>query len=229
MSGLLIVLLLLGLPVAVWLDLTNLAEANLRRQAIDLNSVISSVRSYYASNVVGRVLSSRAAHRGGAQLRKHPGRHPDPGHAVARARPRHQRAAAEHHLPLRLGLSVREPRAACARRIREGGAGCAARTARSADDQSIDRRLFTDTRAAGRAGDHGRGLRELPQHASGKPEAGLEGRRRPRHPGGDHHAEDRRRNIFSFKYLLAYFAFMAVVRRHASSASSGGRRQRSAA
>ena len=47
--GLLVVLLLLGLPVAVWLDLTNLAETNLRRQADDLNSVISSVRSYYAT------------------------------------------------------------------------------------------------------------------------------------------------------------------------------------
>ena len=58
MMGLLIVLLLAGLPVAVWLDLTNLAEATLRRQAIDLNSVISSVRAYYGSNVVGRVLSN---------------------------------------------------------------------------------------------------------------------------------------------------------------------------
>ena len=57
-SGLLILILLAGLPLAVWLDLTDLAEANLRRQAIDLNSVISSVRGYYASNVVGRVLSS---------------------------------------------------------------------------------------------------------------------------------------------------------------------------
>src|SRR3954452_9087519 len=66
MMGVLIVLLLAGLPLAVWLDLTNLAEANLRRQAIDLNSVISSVRGYYASNVVGRILSAdgrtRVAH-----------------------------------------------------------------------------------------------------------------------------------------------------------------------
>jgi len=54
----LIVLLMVGLPFAVWLDLSNLAETNLRRQAVDLNSVISSVRSYYASNVVGRVLAN---------------------------------------------------------------------------------------------------------------------------------------------------------------------------
>jgi class 3 adenylate cyclase len=61
--SLLILLLLLGLPIVVWLDLNSLAEANLRRQAIDLNSVVSSVRGYYASNVVGRVLSSQGQTR----------------------------------------------------------------------------------------------------------------------------------------------------------------------
>jgi adenylate cyclase len=55
---LLVSLLLIGLPVAVWLDLTNLAETNLNRQASDLNSIISSVRGYYAANVVGRILAA---------------------------------------------------------------------------------------------------------------------------------------------------------------------------
>jgi len=55
---LLVLLLLAGLPLAVWLDLSNLVDTNLRRQARDLNSVISSVRGYYAANVVGRVLAS---------------------------------------------------------------------------------------------------------------------------------------------------------------------------
>jgi adenylate cyclase len=54
----LVVLLLLGLPIAVWLDLSKLVETNLRRQASDVNSIISSVRNYYANNVVGRVLAS---------------------------------------------------------------------------------------------------------------------------------------------------------------------------
>jgi len=57
LTGALIVVLLLALPLAVWLDLTNLAEVALRRQASDLNSVITSVRGYYASQVVGRVLA----------------------------------------------------------------------------------------------------------------------------------------------------------------------------
>lgn len=54
---LLLVALLLGLPIAVWLDWKNQALASLQRQATDLNAIISSVRGYYASNVVGRVLS----------------------------------------------------------------------------------------------------------------------------------------------------------------------------
>src|SRR6185312_7413460 len=55
---LLVLVLLAGLPVAVWLDLRNLSEATLLRQANDLNSVISGVRAYYARNVVARVLAS---------------------------------------------------------------------------------------------------------------------------------------------------------------------------
>jgi adenylate cyclase len=63
-TGVLVALLLAALPLAVWLDLKNLADDALRRQAGDLNSVISSVRAYYAGNVVGRVL----AHPGETQV-----------------------------------------------------------------------------------------------------------------------------------------------------------------
>jgi adenylate cyclase len=63
-TGILIALLLLALPLSVWLDLTNLVDASLRRQASDLNSVITSVRGYYATNVVGRIL----AHPGATQV-----------------------------------------------------------------------------------------------------------------------------------------------------------------
>src|SRR6516225_4931012 len=54
----LVLILLLGLPLAVWLDLRNLTDTALRRQASDLNSVITSVRGFYASDVVGRVLAA---------------------------------------------------------------------------------------------------------------------------------------------------------------------------
>jgi signal transduction histidine kinase len=53
-----VVVMLAGLPIAIWLDLRDLTEAALRRQAADLNSVITSIRSYYATNVVGRILAS---------------------------------------------------------------------------------------------------------------------------------------------------------------------------
>jgi len=61
----LVLLLLLGLPVAAWLDIRNLTEAAVTRQASDLNSVITAVRGYYGSNVVARVL---AAHGAGTQV-----------------------------------------------------------------------------------------------------------------------------------------------------------------
>src|SRR5208283_4104454 len=50
--------LLVGLLVAVWLDLHGMSERALRRQAQDLNAVITGVRGYYSTNVVGRVLAS---------------------------------------------------------------------------------------------------------------------------------------------------------------------------
>jgi hypothetical protein len=62
--SLLVLVLLIGLPLAVWLDLRNLTEMSLRRQASDLNSVITSMRTFYATNVVGRVL----AHPGATQV-----------------------------------------------------------------------------------------------------------------------------------------------------------------
>jgi adenylate cyclase len=54
---LLVLLLLAGLPVAVWLDLRNLSERALTEQADELSSTIDTIRNYYASNVVGRVLA----------------------------------------------------------------------------------------------------------------------------------------------------------------------------
>ena len=53
----LVLLLLAGLPAAVWLDLRNLSEAALRLQATDINSLVTSVRTYYAGSIVDRVMS----------------------------------------------------------------------------------------------------------------------------------------------------------------------------
>jgi hypothetical protein len=54
---LLIVALLCGLPAVVWMDWKSLSLNRLQRQASELNAMISSVRGYYANNVVARVLA----------------------------------------------------------------------------------------------------------------------------------------------------------------------------
>ncbi len=46
---------LVGLPVALWLDLEHLSDKNLERQASSFSTVISGVRSYYAENVIARI------------------------------------------------------------------------------------------------------------------------------------------------------------------------------
>jgi adenylate cyclase len=51
-------LLLVGLPIAVWLDMHDVTQAGLRRQASDLNAMFTSVRNYYANNIVGHVQAS---------------------------------------------------------------------------------------------------------------------------------------------------------------------------
>src|SRR6516162_8848463 len=76
--ALLVVLLLVGLPIAVWLDLSNLVGTNLRRQAGDVNSIISSVRNYYANNVVGRVLASPGTTKVVHNYKDYPGAIPIP-------------------------------------------------------------------------------------------------------------------------------------------------------
>jgi len=53
-----VLLLLAGLPVAVWLDLRQVSESLLKRQAADVNAIISGFRGYYAGHVVGRILAS---------------------------------------------------------------------------------------------------------------------------------------------------------------------------
>ncbi|MGD1878052.1 MAG: adenylate/guanylate cyclase domain-containing protein [Kiloniellaceae bacterium] len=53
-----VVLGLVMLPVAVWLDLRNLSDQALHTQAESLSSIISNIRGYYARNVVSRVLAA---------------------------------------------------------------------------------------------------------------------------------------------------------------------------
>jgi adenylate cyclase len=53
-----VVLGLLGLPLAVWLDLRDLSERMLRAQAGEISRIIDEMRGFYGSDVVGRVLQA---------------------------------------------------------------------------------------------------------------------------------------------------------------------------
>jgi class 3 adenylate cyclase len=57
----LVVVLLVGLPISVWLDLRHISATSLSRQAADLNIAISGIRDFYAGDVVGHVISSPRA------------------------------------------------------------------------------------------------------------------------------------------------------------------------
>src|SRR5258708_610391 len=50
--------MLAGLPLAVYFDLRDMTEATLLRQARDLGAALTSIRNFYASEVVGRVLAN---------------------------------------------------------------------------------------------------------------------------------------------------------------------------
>ena len=53
-----VVLGLIGLPIAVWLDLRDLSERMLRAQASEISRIIDEMRGFYGSDVVGRVLQA---------------------------------------------------------------------------------------------------------------------------------------------------------------------------
>jgi hypothetical protein len=67
-------LLLVGLPLAAWLDMRGITETLLSRQASDLNSAMSSIRGYYGNTVVGRIQASPwvSMHSGKQQIRVRP-------------------------------------------------------------------------------------------------------------------------------------------------------------
>src|SRR5215471_7981067 len=60
-SIILLILVLAGLPFAVWVDMRSLSESTLRLQAETLRSMIDKIRDYYASNVVARVTANYGA------------------------------------------------------------------------------------------------------------------------------------------------------------------------
>lgn len=74
----LVLVLLAGLPLAAWLDISALSRDILGRQAEDLSSVITSIRGYYATNVVARVLAAPGETKAVHNYKEIPGAIPIP-------------------------------------------------------------------------------------------------------------------------------------------------------
>ena len=172
---LLVLVMLAGLPVAVWLDLSNLSETSLLRQAKDLNSVVSSVRGYYASNVVGRVLASPGSTQVVHNYQNVPGAIPIPatlslelGRVISE-----QQENISYRFVSDFPFKNRAPHAL------DSFETAALTDLRNHKDQHLSEVSSVGLQRSGAsrcARDHGRRMRGLPQLASGKPETGLESR-----------------------------------------------------
>ena len=73
-----LLVVLMGLPAAVWLDLRNISETALRRQVDSFASVVGEFRAYYANNVVARVLAHHGETQAAANFKDIPGAIPIP-------------------------------------------------------------------------------------------------------------------------------------------------------
>ncbi|MER9120453.1 adenylate/guanylate cyclase domain-containing protein [Mesorhizobium sp. M0954] len=73
-----VVIGLVGLPVAAWLDLRDLSERMLRRQASEISRIIDEMRGFYGSDVVGRVLQANGVVTATHNYRDVPGAIPIP-------------------------------------------------------------------------------------------------------------------------------------------------------
>ena len=159
-----VVLGLLGLPLAVWLDLRVLSERILRAQAGEIGRIIDDIRGFYGNEIVSRVLNADGHVTVTHNFRSVPGAIPIPA-----------------TLSLELGKLVSAhdgsvkyrfvsdypfvgPGAAQPRLIRTGGHHGPPAGSSEADHPGV--RLGLGPQRPGRvAGPHGGSVRALPQHA----------------------------------------------------------------
>jgi adenylate cyclase len=76
--ALLVAMVLIGLPLATWLDLRDITNSSLTSQATNLSTVITGIRSFYATNIVDRVLAANGHAFVTAHYLEHPGGIPIP-------------------------------------------------------------------------------------------------------------------------------------------------------
>ncbi len=73
-----IVILLVGLPVAIWADLRELSSNALTRQSEEFSRIINDVRNFYAQDVVARVIAADGKVHTSSKFREEPGAIPIP-------------------------------------------------------------------------------------------------------------------------------------------------------
>ncbi|MGB6986765.1 MAG: adenylate/guanylate cyclase domain-containing protein [Candidatus Aquilonibacter sp.] len=76
--ALLVAMVLIGLPLATWLGLRDITSSSLTAQATNLSTVITGIRSFYATNIVDRVLAADGHAFVTAHFLEHPGGIPIP-------------------------------------------------------------------------------------------------------------------------------------------------------
>ena len=206
---LLVLVLLAGLPVAVWLDLNELDRGG---------AAPPGLRSQFGDQQRARLLREQRGRararlcpdldQSGAQLRGHSGRHSDTGHPFARARPRHQRAA-EHFSYRFVSDYPFEGRAPHALDPFEKNALQQLREGSNRKVTAVSASLFSDKVRIWRRSSWAQAC--VSCHNT-----------HPDSPKRDWKVGDVRgiqevtisqplaANIFSFKYLLGYFVFMAA-------------------
>ncbi len=73
-----VALLFVGLPVAIWADLRELSSNALTRQSEEFSRIINDVRNFYAQDVVARVIAADGKVHTSAKFREEPGAIPIP-------------------------------------------------------------------------------------------------------------------------------------------------------
>lgn len=73
-----VILLLIGLPVAIWADLRELSRDALTRQSEEFSRIIDDVRDFYAQDVVARVIAADGIVHTSSRFREEPGAIPIP-------------------------------------------------------------------------------------------------------------------------------------------------------
>ena len=180
------------LPVAVWLDLRSISDHALNTQASDLSSIISDIRSYYARNVVARVLNSTTKTELLSNYHDVEGAIPIP--ATMSIELGQVISAEQNNIGYRFvsdfPFGTRLPHTLDAFEIT---ALEALRASRDPEAAIWENHRF-DVQPADPHGDadrHGRDLRRLSQQPSLEPQNRLASRRHSRHPGSRHRPVDR--------------------------------------